>query len=274
MSQHSVRQFYDQLAADYHLIYADWDASVARQGASLNRLISAHLGDGPHAVLDCACGIGTQAIGLALCGHRVTGSDLSPTAAARANREADARGVKLSAAATDMRRLPFRSERFDAVVCADNSLPHLLTEQDILAALGEMRRVLRDGGLLMISIRAYEQARRDHPASTEPHVAQGPDGGTITFQLWDWHADGEHYDLHHVQLLPEREAWSLRERRATYWALTQRELTQYVIAAGFTEPVWHQPEESGFFQPLLTARVGAAERPARQPGGPPRDAES
>jgi ubiquinone/menaquinone biosynthesis C-methylase UbiE len=263
MSERSVRQFYDRLAADYHLIYPDWAASVARQGASLNKLISAQLGDGPQTVLDCACGIGTQAIGLAVCGHRVTGSDLSPTAAARANREAGIRDVMLATAACDMRRLPFQASRFDVVVCADNSLPHLLTAHDLHAALSEMRRVLRDDGLLMISIRAYEQARRQHPTSTAPQVSQGSDGQTITFQLWDWHADGEHYDLHHVQLLPDGETWTPRVRRTTYWALTQRQLTDYVIDAGFTEPVWHQPEESGFFQPLLTARAGARVGPVR-----------
>ena len=35
----TVRAFYDDLSDWYHLIYADWDASVARQGAALTSLI-------------------------------------------------------------------------------------------------------------------------------------------------------------------------------------------------------------------------------------------
>lgn len=31
---------------------------------------------------------------------------------------------------------------FEVVVCADNSLPHLLTAEDVVRALGEMRRVV------------------------------------------------------------------------------------------------------------------------------------
>lgn len=115
--------FYDQLAADYDLIYADWDAAVTRQGDALDALISEARGPGRHDVLDCACGIGTQALGLAARGHRVTGSDLSPVAAARAQREARARGLRFTAGAADMRALPFADRSFDVVVCADNSLP-------------------------------------------------------------------------------------------------------------------------------------------------------
>ncbi|GGS94535.1 hypothetical protein GCM10010206_66490 [Streptomyces cinerochromogenes] len=79
-----MAHFYAELADDYHLIYADRDASIRRQGDALD----APIGRDRVAVLDCSCGIGTQAIGLALRGHRVTGTDLSPRAAARAAREA------------------------------------------------------------------------------------------------------------------------------------------------------------------------------------------
>ncbi|MDH6133614.1 ubiquinone/menaquinone biosynthesis C-methylase UbiE [Kitasatospora sp. MAA4] len=254
MSENPVRQFYDQLTADYHLIYQDWDAGIARQGAALDQLITAQLGATAQTVLDCACGIGTQAIGLAQRGHRVTGSDLSPAAAARAVREAGTRGVALPTTAADMRQLPFRATSFDAVLCADNALPHLLTAEDVHAALTDMHRVLRADGLLLLSIRPYEQARLTHPTTTPLQVSHTPAGRTITFQLWNWHADGQRYDVEHVQLLPEGDAWTSRVRRTTYWALTREQLTGFVIDAGFTEPTWHRPEDSGFFQPLLTAR--------------------
>jgi hypothetical protein len=44
-------------------------------------------------------------------------------------------------------------------------------------------------------------------------------------------------------------------RRTTYWALTQQQLTRFVTEAGFTDAIWEQPASSGFFQPVLTARV-------------------
>ncbi|MFF1717160.1 class I SAM-dependent methyltransferase [Streptomyces sp. NPDC058268] len=254
MPEISVAHFYDELADDYHLIYSDWDASIRRQGSALDALI----GQDRAAVLDCSCGIGTQAIGLALRGHRVTGTDLSPRAAARAAREAARRSLSLRTAAADMRRLPFPDGRFDTVVCADNSLPHLLTEQDVLAALAEMRRVLRPDGLLLVSTRSYDDLLRDRPASTSPQVHRAADGGerTITFQLWHWHDDGEHYDLEHFQLLPAGGEWRVQVRRTTYWALGQDRLAGLAAEAGFVDPEWRMPQETGFFQPLLVARSG------------------
>ncbi|MBG7697815.1 class I SAM-dependent methyltransferase [Streptomyces sp. MC1] len=254
MPEASVAHFYDELADDYHLIYSDWDASIRRQGDALDALI----GQARTAVLDCSCGIGTQAIGLALRGHSVTGTDLSPRAAARAVREAARRGVSLPAAAADMRRLPFPDGRFDSVVCADNSLPHLLTEQDVRAALTEMRRVLRPAGLLLVSTRPYEDLLRDRPTSTPPHVHRAAADGerTVTFQLWHWHDDGEHYDLEHFQLLPAGGEWRVKVRRTTYWALGQGRLADLAAKAGFVAPEWRMPQETGFFQPLLVARAG------------------
>ncbi|MEV0218482.1 class I SAM-dependent methyltransferase [Streptomyces sp. NPDC050704] len=275
MSQHpSVAGFYDRLAPDYHLIFPDWDASMARQGAALNAVIRAHRNSEDLAdVLDCSCGIGTQAIPLARHGHRVTGTDISASATARAAREAAARRVRLPTAVADMRRLPFADARFDVVVCADNSLPHLLTPDDIHAALTEMRRVLRSTGLLITTTRPYDEIRRNRPASAPPQVGPAPHGRAITFQLWHWHEDGERYDLEHFQLVPtgaegaegagEGEAWDVRVRRTTYWALTRQQLSGFATAAGFTEPAWHTPEDTGFYQPVLTAVAGSG-----QPGRP------
>ena len=258
----AVARFYDQLAADYHLIYADWDAGMSRQGRALGAVIQAELGPDSASVLDCSCGIGTQAIGLSLRGHRVMGTDISSSSVTRAVREAALRGISLPAATADMRHLPFRDGLFDVVVSADNALPHLLTAQDVRAALAEMQRVLRSGGLLMVSTRPYDEILRVRPASTLPQLASSPHGRSITFQLWDWHADGERYDLEHFQVVPnegeegdEGDDWRVHVRRTTYWALTQQQLTGYATEAGFTEPEWRTPESSGFFQPLLTARA-------------------
>ena len=59
----TVRAFYDRFADSYHLIFADWQASITRQAGILDQLIQDELGPGPHTMLDCACGFGTQAIG-------------------------------------------------------------------------------------------------------------------------------------------------------------------------------------------------------------------
>ncbi len=42
----SVRAFYDDLAPRYHLVYEDWETSVARQGGALASLIAEHRNTG------------------------------------------------------------------------------------------------------------------------------------------------------------------------------------------------------------------------------------
>ncbi|MFJ9458191.1 class I SAM-dependent methyltransferase [Kitasatospora sp. NPDC101447] len=255
MTSSPIGRFYDGFAADYDLLYADWDASVARQGAALDALIRDRLGVRATEVLDCACGIGTQAIGLAGLGYRVTGTDLSPVAAGRAAAEAARRGLDLPTAAADMRQLPFPEGRFDVVVCADNALPHLLTPEDVLAALGEMRRVLRPGGLLLLTTRPYDELRRSRPSSTPTQTAEREGRRSVVFQLWQWHEDGERYDLELFQLLRDDTAqWRVDVRRATYWALTRTQSSGFATEAGFTGAIWKEPADTGFFQPVLIAR--------------------
>jgi 2-polyprenyl-3-methyl-5-hydroxy-6-metoxy-1,4-benzoquinol methylase len=82
----STVRFYDGLAGDYHLLFEDWRQGARWQGGVLDRLLRGLLGDRPLSILDCCCGIGTQAIGLALSGHRVHATDLSPAAVRRAAR--------------------------------------------------------------------------------------------------------------------------------------------------------------------------------------------
>lgn len=254
MAPYSAQDFYDRLAEDYHLIYADWPASVSRQGNALDTLMRKYLaGAEPLDVLDCSCGIGTQSIGLAERGHRVVGSDLSPAAAARAAAEARRRGLALPASAADMRALPFADASFDVVLSADNSLAHLLTEDDVGRAVHGMRRVVRDGGLLVLTAKDYGDARQTRRQSTVPQVTDTAAGRVVTFQLWHWHEDGV-YDLEHVQLLPDRDTWRVRVRRATSRAWTLLELAGLVQQCGFGDVTWHSVEEAHFFQPVLTAR--------------------
>jgi 2-polyprenyl-3-methyl-5-hydroxy-6-metoxy-1,4-benzoquinol methylase len=113
--------FYDELAESYHLIFDDWGAAIRRQREVLARLLPA-----PPAgkrLLDCACGIGTQAIGLATLGFVVDGSDPSAAAIDRARREAIALGMNLEFRIDDMRSLSTAPiHAYDAVIAMDNAV--------------------------------------------------------------------------------------------------------------------------------------------------------
>ncbi len=253
----SVRAFYDDLADDYHLLFADWQESVRRQAAVLDGLIRGELGPGPRAVLDCACGIGTQAIGLARLGHRVHATDLSPAAVARARREAAAVDATLSFGVADLRSLAEQvADEFDVVLACDNALPHLVNDDDLRLAVDNMAAKLRPGGLLLASIRDYDRLAQDRPAAEGPHVVDGPDGRRVAFQVWDWADDGRGYRLHQFLVRETGAGWQTDHRATAYRAILREEMAAALRQAGLTDIRWRGPEESGYYQPMVTARKG------------------
>ena len=250
----AVRGFYDGLAAGYHLLFADWQASVRHQGAVLDRVIRTELGVGPHAILDCACGIGTQAIGLALAGHRLHATDLSPVAVERARREATSFGAILSLGVADMQTLAEQVPgTFNVVLACDNALPHLLTDEDVRQALASMAAKLRPGGLFLASIRDYDQIVRDRPGGEGPRVIDDADGRRIAFQVWDWADDGHRYRLHQFLVRQTDDGWQTDHFDAEYRALLRDDLAVAVHRAGLVDVRWHEPKDSGYYQPIVTA---------------------
>lgn len=72
-----TQSFYNQLASRYDKLFLDWQAATHEQAELLDVIFKSCGFDCRARVLDCACGIGTQAIGLALLGYEVTASDIS-----------------------------------------------------------------------------------------------------------------------------------------------------------------------------------------------------
>ena len=168
---YTVQEFYRQLAPDYHFIFKDWEATVHKQGEVLDNLIRRHLPNA-ESVLDCACGIGTQAIGLALQGYHVRATDLSPAAVRRARTEAKNFGVKIFFGDADFRDLARAVDgTFDVVLACDNAVAHLLRNSDLTLAAASMREKLVPGGLLMLSLRDYDQIVQEQAAR---NAAQHP----------------------------------------------------------------------------------------------------
>jgi glycine/sarcosine N-methyltransferase len=119
----SVADFYNALASDYDLVWdGRWEEAVVQQGKALDQLIVSSLGAGKFQVLDCSCGIGTQAIGLAMCGHRVHGTDISERAIERARLEANRLGVDVTFDLADFTDLQTIVGRYDVVISCDRFL--------------------------------------------------------------------------------------------------------------------------------------------------------
>jgi glycine/sarcosine N-methyltransferase len=254
----SAIDFYDGLAPDYHLLYGDaWDDAVARQGAALVRIIRAAHPGASADVLDCACGIGTQAIGLARCGYRVQGTDISATALERARAEAARLGAAVSFARADLRDLSTVAGTFDVVLCCDNALPHLLAERDVRQALCSMHAKLRPGGLLVVTVRDYERHRVDRLALGPTVLIPGPPR-RLLLRLHEWEAPSSPlYTIRLVILTETADGWTVREHAARQRAIVRAELARAAVAAGFEAIAWGD-DEIVRGQPVLTARRPAS----------------
>jgi SAM-dependent methyltransferase len=130
--------------------------SFAREQALI---LEASALEGHETVLDLACGSGiyTRPLARRLPAGRVIGLDRSPAMLARARRRARAAGLANAAFVRgDAGSLPFPSARFDRVNCC--AALHLFADLD--AALAEMRRVLRPGGVLTAAVLQRGNASR------------------------------------------------------------------------------------------------------------------
>src|SRR5262249_31752677 len=135
-----------------------------------------------------------------------------------------------------------------------NALPHLLEDADLNAACVALRRVLRRGGVLLASIRNYDEVLRQRPSGDLPRRFPNEDGERIVFQVWDW-LSHDRYIVRHFIMHGGPGRWRVTERRTPYRALPRAVLSDALRRAGFEEVVWQMPEETGFYQPVVAARA-------------------
>jgi SAM-dependent methyltransferase len=248
-----ILSFYEPLADYYHLIFDDWNRTIQRQAQILNPLLISNLQNAPLKILDCACGIGTQALGFAGLGHRVVASDLSPAAVSRAKREAETRGLEISFFVSDMSALTEVTEcDFDIVATLDNALPHLTVDQ-LSRAIVAMSSKLKTGGVFFASIRDYDSLILQRPVMQEPAFYGGDGERRIVHQVWDW-IDDERYTLHLFITVQSGRTWTAHHFISEYRCLQRAELSTALRSAGFREIQWLMPAEGGFYQPLVVAR--------------------
>jgi len=110
---------------------------------------------GPRRILDAGCGTGGTTIALQRFGE-VVGIDLAWEALG----PAAGRGLGGHLARASIEHLPFGPATFDAVTSFE-VIYHLGVSSD-LAAFGELRRVLKPGGLLLVRVPAHDWLRGAH----------------------------------------------------------------------------------------------------------------
>ncbi|MGG2119883.1 class I SAM-dependent methyltransferase [Bacillus bombysepticus] len=99
-------------------------------------------------VLEVGCGIGTEAVFLAVRDMDVTAIDISPKAIESAKSLAEVYGVDVDFKVADALNIPVQDNEFD--VFCDQGCFHHLTDEERPKYVSEILRVLKPGGMLVL----------------------------------------------------------------------------------------------------------------------------
>jgi 2-polyprenyl-3-methyl-5-hydroxy-6-metoxy-1,4-benzoquinol methylase len=236
-SMNIIQTFYDKLASQYDKLFLDWQAATREQADILDRIFQEQGFDHTAQILDCACGIGTQAIGLAALGYRVTASDISEVELVQAKERAEKNQVNICFERADFCALSETfSEQFDIVIAMDNALPHMLSEGALNDAIKSIANRIKTGGLFVASIRDYDALLLDKPPYSPPYIHKTDLGQRVSFQTWTW--NDNHYKL--VQYMIDDEACLQVSRfECEYRAIRREELTNLLVSNGLGKVQWH-----------------------------------
>ncbi|MFA6584722.1 MAG: class I SAM-dependent methyltransferase [Elusimicrobiaceae bacterium] len=241
--------YYNRLAPFYKYMHRYWNESISRHAELLDSIIKEFFGQ-KQTLLDVSCGIGTQAVGLAGIGYAVSASDISNAELAIAKEEAAKRGLSINFSQADMREVSKKhKERFDVVLSADNSIPHLLSDADILNAFSEFYAVLKPGGGCIITVRDYENVNPEKQQfRLNPRTVHNiPGGRVVLFDLWRF--DGDFYDMDTYIVKDtggnSHETVALRSR---YYCIKTKRIEELMREAGFDNV---RTLKERFFQPAI-----------------------
>jgi demethylmenaquinone methyltransferase/2-methoxy-6-polyprenyl-1,4-benzoquinol methylase len=169
-------------------------------------------------ILDIAAGTGTSSAVLAKSGATVVAVDFSPGMIAEGRR----RHPHLEFVEADAARLPFGDDEFDAVTISFG----LRNIADPIVALGEMYRVLKPGGRLVI-------CEFSHPSN--PLMRLGYDGWMklgmpLVTKLASSNPDAYRYLLESIEQWPDQQTLAQWIRGAGFARVAYRNLTGGVVA--------------------------------------------
>jgi len=108
--------------------------------------------------IDVACGTGRHAVVMSQMGIRAVGADISAAMLEKARAFTRQARVQTQWINCPMQELSQHvNENFDIVLCLGNSLPHILSQEDIDKTISGFAKVLRPGGVLFIQLLNYRK---------------------------------------------------------------------------------------------------------------------
>lgn len=152
-------------------------------------------------VLDCACGTGQLAVGLASLGLDVVATDASAGMVRRTEQLAEEHGVTVRTFRVSWDELSdhFDASTFEMVFCVGNSLHHAEGASGRLAALASMSRLLSRGGRLVLTSRTWELVRANG-SRMDVRDRLVRRGGRDAVVVYNWQIEQRWDQEHHLEI--------------------------------------------------------------------------
>ncbi len=222
---------YDALSADYDR-FVNWQNRLSVELPFIQEQLQAV---NARSILDAATGTGMHAIALAQLGYQAAGADISVGMIERARRNAASAGVQVQfkAASFGCLQQSFNQPSFDALLCLGNSLPHLLTLEELSKTLTDFAACLRSGGLVLIQNRNFDAVMSHRERWMEPQSHVEGQEEWIFQRFYDFDPDGL-LTFNMVTLKRQGvENWSQKVACARLRPWLNDELTNALSQAGF-----------------------------------------
>jgi glycine/sarcosine N-methyltransferase len=219
-------QFYDNLAGDYDAM-TGFEKRFTHEKPFFNLLVRRF---GITTALDAGAGTGFHSLLLGELGVRMTAMDVSSKMLERVKLHAKDLRVKIDLLESNFAGMPQRLDKaFDAVLCMGNSLPHLLTYEELVQALKNFSAALRPGGILLIQLLNYARI-----LATRERVQSVKEAGGITFvRFYEFHQEFVVFNI--LRLKKEEGQLSHTLDSVKLRPILEPELTSALQEAGFDD---------------------------------------
>ncbi len=217
-------------------------------------------------VLDCACGTGQLAVGLAGLDLDVVATDASDRMVRRTENLAGEHGVSLRALRASWGELPddLEDAAFHVVFCVGNSLGHAKGAAGRLTALEAMSRLLGPGGRLVLTSRNWALVRSaGSRVEVRDRLVRRHDRDAVVSYYWQIE---QRWEQEHVleivvaRIEPEGAVRACSER-LSIWPYRYEDLVAQLRSVGLTvQSTTFDPETEGY-----RVIAGRDQAPAAEP---------
>ena len=142
------------------------------------------------------------------------------------------------------------------MLSADNSIPHLLSDDAIREAFGNFHQCLRPGGITILGVRDYSAEERSSPRLVPYGFRSDRGDRYFVFQTRDW--DGDFYDvaMYFIRAVRGSQPATVIAGSSRYYAVAIDRLISLLEESSFIE-IQRLDGVLYEHQPVLVARRGA-----------------